>query len=181
MALLYCDSMVRDRWTETDDLRLFESYAHVSEQGHVSWSQVSSYLRTEFRIERTPRQCRERWRNRHPADRHPWTDREDKLLLLAFRRLGPKWAQIQRQFRAFFPERLPLDLKNRYKHSIRQRITLGNDFIRLEIGRRERRLPAEEQHVEKTPLELPPPVPRRRQEDATRLMVPDFSMAASRS
>lgn len=61
---------------------------------------------------RTPKQCRDRWKNHLAPDirRDPWTPEEDERLLEAQARMGNTWSC----FLQLFPGRTYVSLKNRY-------------------------------------------------------------------
>jgi hypothetical protein len=82
--------------------------------GARDWSAISRAL-----THRTPRQCRERWRNylRPAIDDTPWTPEEDALLAEQYRVIGPKWARISR----LFTGRTDINLRNRWVRLVRQR------------------------------------------------------------
>jgi hypothetical protein len=79
----------------------------VSRFGDHDWGHVSAGLPG-----RTPRQCRERYKNYlcSAATQHPWTQEEECLLLQKFRELGPKWTHIAE----WFPGRNNINVKNRW-------------------------------------------------------------------
>lgn len=94
----------RQRFTAREDeiMKWF-----VSTHGDTGWQRIVTYLPA-----RTPRQCRERWKNYlSPKVSHaPWTPEEDDLLKQKVREYGQCWSKIV----AFFPDRTDVIIKNRY-------------------------------------------------------------------
>ena len=88
---------------EEDDLIRFLVMKH----GEKSWRFVSSQLHG-----RTPRQCRERWKNYLcPTVRNaPWCAEEDNRLLQLVQDMGPQWARIA----AMLGSRTDVNVKNRW-------------------------------------------------------------------
>lgn len=102
----------------------------VSQYGINNWKQVSSRM-----INRTPRQCRERWKYylSPNVDNKPWTIEEDQLLEELTKTLGNQWAQIAKHFE----NRTCINVKNRkcllqrmnQKSEFNQRETDANEII----------------------------------------------------
>jgi hypothetical protein len=92
------------RFSPQEDALLVKA---VNEQGSSNWSVVAAQV-----PRRTPRQCRERWRNyANPALTHgPWTREEDNLLLAKFAEHGSNWSLITE----FLKGRGKNDVRNRY-------------------------------------------------------------------
>jgi hypothetical protein len=73
----------------------------------LNWRVIANFMGN-----RSPRQCRERYKNYlAPTVRvDPWSPEEETLLLEKFREMGPKWAQMTE----FFPDRTAVSIKNHY-------------------------------------------------------------------
>ncbi len=79
----------------------------VAELGENEWGEVSNRLGT-----RSPRQCRERFRNYLAPNlkNEPWTEEEDRLLIEKHKEFGTKWSVIA----AYFPNRSDVNIKNHW-------------------------------------------------------------------
>ena len=64
----------------------------------VDWKIISAVMKN-----RSPRQCRDRWKNYLSPDvnNNPWTPQEDALLIEKIKEFGRQWATIAK----FFPQR----------------------------------------------------------------------------
>lgn len=80
----------------------------VHKLGAKDWKSVSKHMRN-----RSPRQCRERWRYYLSPNvgNGPWTEDEDQLLLELIKTMEGKWSQIA----LYFTDRTCTNVKNRYK------------------------------------------------------------------
>lgn len=84
---------IRRVWTPEEDekLRLLVSYwgDQCGKNGH--WDKISSHF-----VNRTSKDCRKRWF--HSLDpklkRGRWTEHEDKVLIEAYKKMGPVWHRI---------------------------------------------------------------------------------------
>lgn len=94
----------RQMFTTEEDEKLKKL---VAEFGTGNWRIISDHLPN-----RTPRQCRERYRNYLAPEivNGTWTVEEDQLLRMKFQEYGPKWAIISN----FFPTRSEINIKNRW-------------------------------------------------------------------
>lgn len=79
-----------------------------------NWKSISAAMKT-----RSPRQCRERYRNYlNPNIEHSeWTKEEDQIILSQFDLLGHQWKKIS----GFLPGRTGNSIRNRYHSLERQR------------------------------------------------------------
>lgn len=95
----------RENFTKEEDERLIEL---VQRYGTTDWITIQGEMPN-----RTARQCRERWRQYLSPDvvNSEWTQEDDRHLLEAYIRVGPKWTQIAQEF----SKRSPNALKNRLK------------------------------------------------------------------
>lgn len=95
---------VRRLFSEIEDNRINEL---VQIHGTKAWKIISRQM-----VNRTPRQCRERWKNYlSPEIRNgPWTEEEDILLHKMTQRFGTHWAQIA----GYFSSRTDINVKNRW-------------------------------------------------------------------
>ncbi|OHT04895.1 Myb-like DNA-binding domain containing protein [Tritrichomonas foetus] len=94
----------RTKFTIEEDQKL---QSLVNEYGTNEWKKISSMM-----VGRSPRQCRERYKNfLHPSlENGPWTQEEDHLLISLVMKIGSKWAYI----RHFFPKRSSNNIKNHW-------------------------------------------------------------------
>lgn len=94
----------RHKFTAREDIAVF-NFAVI--HGPKRWSEIVAIL-----PDRSPRQCRERWRNYlSPSVRHSeWTSQEDALLIEKVDQYGARWSKIVE----FFPNRAGVILRNRY-------------------------------------------------------------------
>uniref|UniRef100_K3X9G8 Uncharacterized protein n=1 Tax=Globisporangium ultimum (strain ATCC 200006 / CBS 805.95 / DAOM BR144) TaxID=431595 RepID=K3X9G8_GLOUD len=79
--------LVKGHWSFEEDQVL----EFLVTQGCNNWGQIAERIPG-----RTPKQCRERWKNHlDPAiNKGPYTEDEDSIILSAQERLGNKWSQI---------------------------------------------------------------------------------------
>jgi hypothetical protein len=98
------DGMSRHKFLKAEDDQL---RSLVERFGEKNWTLISSYMKR-----RTPRQCRERYKNYlSPAvSNRPWSAEEEVLLVEKVNQLGQKWAKIA----AFFDGRSDVNVKNRW-------------------------------------------------------------------
>jgi hypothetical protein len=95
---------IRHKFTAHEDSRL---RALVAELGDANWAEVAARFGT-----RSPRQCRERFKNYLDPNlrQDAWSAAEDELLVQKFIELGSKWAEIGQ----FFDRRSEANVKNRW-------------------------------------------------------------------
>lgn len=91
-------------FTEEEDQKLAEL---VSCFGTKNWKTVSLFM-----IDRTPRQCRERWKYylAPEVENGPWTQDEDNKLIELVAEYGTQWALISKCFK----QRTGTNVKNRF-------------------------------------------------------------------
>lgn len=79
--------LVKGHWSFEEDQVL----EYLVTQGCNNWGQIADRIPG-----RTPKQCRERWKNHlDPAiNKGPYTEEEDAIVIAAQLRLGNKWSQI---------------------------------------------------------------------------------------
>ena len=79
----------------------------VIENGNRNWSKITEILQN-----RTPRQCRDRYRNylKEGLNSHSWTEEEDSIIKKKYNELGPKWVAISK----FLNDRNGIDVKKRW-------------------------------------------------------------------
>lgn len=99
-----CSKNIRHSFTYKEDEQLKKL---VLEYGEHDWKTIADNLGT-----RTPRQCRERYKNYLMPGivNGPWTVDEDMLLYSKFHEIGPHWTIISQ----FFPSRSEINIKNRW-------------------------------------------------------------------
>jgi myb proto-oncogene protein len=98
----------RKRWSQQEDQLL----KNAVEQHGKQWALIAQEIPG-----RNNKACQNRYDNHLDPSKQkingPWTPEEDKLLAGKVTELGTKWKEIA----AFFPERTPNDIKNRwYRH-----------------------------------------------------------------
>eukprot|EP00826_Nyctotherus_ovalis_P011056 TRINITY_DN12888_c0_g2_i4.p1 TRINITY_DN12888_c0_g2~~TRINITY_DN12888_c0_g2_i4.p1 ORF type:complete len:307 (+),score=55.29 TRINITY_DN12888_c0_g2_i4:239-1159(+) len=89
----------RCMWTSREDEVLLRM---ATEGNNSDWTRIAEALhalKTCHGLQRTPKQCRERWHNRvDPAIKtSPWTEDETDRFFELFRTHGPKWSLIALQ------------------------------------------------------------------------------------
>jgi hypothetical protein len=101
---------MRNHFTPPEDRFLS---ALVDAYGQGDWEAIAARM-----MNRTARQCRERWSQYLAPSvvRSPWTAEEDALLLEKVRQYGPQWKRLE----AFFPGRKDNHLKNHHKLLVRR-------------------------------------------------------------
>lgn len=94
----------------------------VEKFGMKKWSKVSFFLKG-----RTARQCRERYIYylQPHLKNGPWTEEEEKLLIVKYQELGPKWSKLTK----YFTSRSDVNLKNHWAAMIRRKKVPKSVFI----------------------------------------------------
>ena len=106
----------RAKFTQNEDAKLIEL---VSKYGEDNWTKIAELMKN-----RTPRQCRERWRyylNPRILSQ-PWNMNDDYLLIQKVNQLGKKWTKIA----IFFPGRTDISIKNRWLTLQRRQLKCQN-------------------------------------------------------
>ena len=87
----------------------------VARYGDNNWAIISSLM-----VNRTVRQCRERWVNSLSDNivKGLWTDEEDMLLLQLYKENGPHWKHMEK----CFPGRAQYDIRNRCRSLIKKKM-----------------------------------------------------------
>jgi hypothetical protein len=108
------DGMSRHKFLKAEDDQL---RTLVERFGEKSWTVIASYMRR-----RTPRQCRERYKNylSPSVTNRPWSPEEEALLVEKVSQLGQRWAKIA----CFFDGRSDVNVKNHWTA-----ITLRNERV----------------------------------------------------
>ena len=95
---------LRHKFSKTEDEALLKL---VEQHGDCNWAAVASGMKN-----RTPRQCRERYKNYLSPNikNGPWTPEEEALLEQKYREFGPRWAKIA----LAFEQRSDVNVKNHW-------------------------------------------------------------------
>lgn len=84
--------------------------------GSKRWSLIASFIEG-----RTPKQCRDRYKNYLEPGffKGEWSKEEDELLLKLYEKIGPKWATLAKSFN----DRSSSSIKNRWKYFLCRQYT----------------------------------------------------------
>lgn len=95
---------VRHKFSKEEDELLINL---VKSLGENNWVNIAQQMKS-----RTPRQCRERYKNYLSPDlkNDPWTEEEEKLLEDKYMEYGPKWSKIS----IYFDKRSDVNVKNHW-------------------------------------------------------------------
>lgn len=126
------------KFTQDEDEKLREL---VQNHGQKQWDVIARNLRKLTNIERTPRQCRDRWKHylSPSVSQKEWNITEDRLLLTCTQKYGAQWAALVK----FFPGRTDINLKNRWNKLQRKSKKLFQTNPNVQIPK----LPANPEHI----------------------------------
>jgi hypothetical protein len=121
----------------------------VRQFGAHDWAKISYSMNG-----RTPRQCRQRYRNylSQSRQRSAWTVKEEELVVAKYREFGPKWVRIS----TFLPGRTGNDVKNRWHKSLVRRYLIS-DAAGSSDSEESASESAEAEHTGDPPPPPPPP------------------------
>lgn len=124
------NSKARNNFSKNEDQTL---YVLVEKFGE-DWNKIASMMG-----QRTPRQCRERFRHYLSPNLNngAWTQSEDELLLNLVKMLGTHWTQISQSF----PGRTDFNVKNRWLVLIRKKSSISKDVRQLQMKENQTTLP----------------------------------------
>lgn len=114
----------RHPFTPEEDKKLREL---VDLYGEQNWSLISGHM-----MNRTVRQCRDRWTNSLSGNviKGEWSAEEDALLLQLFKENGSRWKSMEK----FFPGRAQYDIRNHCKSIVNQKLYAFNFFNQSKIA-----------------------------------------------
>lgn len=106
-------------WTAEEDQMLVQLFLENGDDG--KWSHIAK----QMNINRTGKQCRERYHNHLKPEikKGNWTKEEDALIIELSKKIGNQWARISK----FLPGRSDNAIKNRF-HAILNRKSLDPEF-----------------------------------------------------
>jgi hypothetical protein len=146
--------LAKGSFTEEEDQLIID---YVGKHGPQNWPALSEIL-----VQRSPKQCRERWCNHlNPkVTSGAWTIEEDALIFDSYERTGPKWSLIAHSL----PGRTDNAIKNRWNSSISKRVHVdaqGRRSLLPEGTRRTRRSGRERPQIvpERVAIPSAPPQP----------------------
>lgn len=119
-SLMQFPTSTRHKFSRSEDEQLI---ALVKELGEQNWMEIAARMKT-----RSPRQCRERYKNYlcSSIQNLPWTEEEDELLRQKVEEIGSKWTVIAQ----FFENRSDVNVKNHWatlKNRAKRRIRLEKE------------------------------------------------------
>lgn len=111
---------MKHKFTKEEDSKIKQL---VEKYGDKDWKNVSRNM-----VNRTPRQCRERWNYYLSPNvmNKPWTEDEDRLLLSLCKKMEKRWSKMI----IHFEHRTSTNLKNRYK--LLQRSIMRRELLQQE-------------------------------------------------
>lgn len=109
-------SYSRVQWTNEENDKIIK---HVNKYGPKKWKEIAAEIKTK-----TAQQCRDHYNDvLNPRIKNViWTKEEEKILLLKYEQLGPRWSKIK----AFLPGRTAGNIKN-YINLLLKRVSIEND------------------------------------------------------
>lgn len=109
--------IVKRKFTDEEDAALINL---IDEHGENNWKLIARNMPSD----RTPRQCRERWKYYLSGftNNDKWSQEEDQLLLEKYQFYGPRWAKIAK----YFQDKNDINLKNRFNQLKRNEIRMSH-------------------------------------------------------
>lgn len=107
---------IRHKFTKAED-ELLKSL--VEKHGESNWITISAAMKT-----RSPRQCRERYKNylSPKIQNGPWTPEEEQLLIEKVKELGQRWSNIA----LYFEPRSDVNVKNHWSAMVNRQLREKN-------------------------------------------------------
>lgn len=118
----------RSIWTPSQDDKLSIIVNQIEQETNEpvrNWTKVSKTLLELHNIDRSAKQCRERWHNHVSpnVNKGPWTDEEITILYEGIKTHGQSWSAIA----ALLPGRTDNSIKNKYYCEVRKKQNQKNN------------------------------------------------------